>query len=454
MEAVMRQLCSVWVLVPVVIGCSSAAGTNPTTGAETPVVVDGGGDSAVPVLDASKKPTQCTPPTHLVFETLPDGADIKVGWTGVSHGIGLPSGVQYATEVFDCDDACRECQFSGPVPVPGQIDPGRRCATDSTKRCANDDECGAGGCRTYYGAGIQTKVDSPPIKLDVCAMNMFEPLDAPIANGNRMDNSPLQGTIDLVSGTLEFTSFRLRSVQYLGVCNVCNGDATAADGKAEGTCTTGLPFQPPPKCDANSTLGDTAKLSLDCPYLVPLSDFPMQVAPLATRSLEWELEEGSPECGAAPGKKCWCGTCAHDSAMACHLDTDCGKDGDCIPAGAMKPSSCAKFEWGVGHKTDVCKVKDTERNVGICEGRIPSDAAFLRENTSCFGGEGQLGATIRVFGQAQPFKDGETTMQLGSLTCFPKTTNETVNSTAGFPGVGALELATKVVVIGGDESAE
>lgn len=383
-------------------------------------------------VDGSSDATMsCSPPSMMVMRTA-EGSSLRVGWTGLGHGIEMPPDSAYAVELFDCDSDCRTCRFSGPRAVPGVEYSQFRCSNDTNVICDNDDDCDGATCRFYMGAGLETNIGGT----GACARVGFTQLDAPVPNGSRQDASPVQGSVDLVTGDLRVDQITLHVDQ--GLCNYCENDGTTGDNVLGGTCSLGGA-----DCDAQSpaTLGNF--LSFNCPWTVSLGEFDLDIAPLRTNAVEWTLGDDSPDCGAEGGKKCFCGVC-NDGRM-CHVDSDCDSGG-CNSVASSRPDGCDDDPSALSITPASCTATDTDHNVGSCRFSVTPLVQF--PSLPCFADNGAIGSSVRVFGAPGTFANDNASLTLASLACLPSADDgNALDNTLGIPGLAAVEIKFRAELI-------
>ncbi len=414
-------------------------------------------DASTADEDASTGP-RCEPPEFLIIQPKGTEASIRMGWRGVGHNVRLNDGVSTAVRLFDCSDDCRTCRFSGPVPVPNSAVDNQRCTLATAKKCSSDDACGSNDvCRYFLGPSVNV---SMPGEIRLSAVAYFEPLETKVTNGSILDESPIQGTLDLVTGQSTISSLNIKIATALFGAK-CVGDPTPFDGPLSGSCEGVAPYIGPPiACDVSGIGPDGNRSSYECPQwggdVVPVA---IQLAPLKTTDQTWQLEADSPDCGSAPGKKCFCGTCDDPPNKMCHRDIDCA--GRCEPAVGTKPDACKVPGLGCYAFPDLpgcdatCFETDEERGVGRCTVRLEGSAVptLHLDNGSCFTDDGVLGAGIRAKGMADSFdKDGVANVTMAALACMPPSNSAVVGQAFGLPGPASIELPVISTLVGGDGS--
>lgn len=437
-------------------GCPQSKSLGPDTGS-TPPAFDGGEPVDAELVDAPAT-DHCTPPSHLIVEVDGTGSQLRFGWTGAGHDFRMSNGVETALELFDCSVDCTRCRFTGPVklPVPGLNH--QRCVGAEHNTCEKDSDCGeAGKCRFFLGPALDA---SNTANIKLCALVHFEDLESPIPNGSRSDASAIQGSVDFSTGEANMNSMNVlmyTSIQFGGAdCGVCEGDTTQGDGVLSGTCASRVgDGDPGPRfgeaCDTQAVTAAGRAISYECPPdgLNYDGGVPTQIGPLATSTFEWTLSDQSPECGAAPGKPCWCGICDDPPGQPCHADTDC--DGRCEAAATTQPNRCVQQGDGKFDPAP-CTVTDAVRNTGEC------DIEFiypLKIGAGCFGDEGVPGKKLRAIGVPGAFDDeGVSTAVIAGLACLPGSSNMTIGAGLGLPGPAMFELPIRTRMVGGESRGD
>lgn len=415
-------------------------------------------DATVVVKDAGDTGTvTCAAPEYLSLTTKQDGTRLNVGWTGMGHGTPMPDNATFGLEIFDCDESCRTCRLSGPVTLPNATFSNQRCLNAPGTLCSSDADCagGADRCRHFFNPATEVEIQLGDSTILVCARLSFAPPPEPIKNGSRMDAAPVQGSLDLVTGAMQFGQFTLLIQQ--GGCNTCMNDPSPADRNAGGDC--GLPdlFK---KCDAANVGEITGQpYSYDCDWGLflgttpgdSLGEFTLDVASATsaagTNSLEWVLDEDSPNCGGDPTKKCFCGHCSDNTP--CHTKRDCAT-GECEPNPGEFPNACeTSGNIFVVNRTN-CPTTgpnyDAETGTNTCSAQSTAftfDTPWGLEvpGTSCFTDNGEMGGTLRARGKPAPFdQNGVSNPVMAALTCAPMTKSTQLNSSTGFPGPAVVEL--------------
>jgi hypothetical protein len=307
--------------------------------------------------------------------------------------------------------------------------------------------------------------------------------------GNQI-NGNITGTANIESGA-SATTAKLTSRVYNGItlsnpCPQCNGDTNTNDGARGGTCSGGQ--RAGKACDVNGSSPNASfgKTSLDCP--------PLTGALIATLGIDLSNTTGSkvrtlstanPLCR-APGwttQRCQCDTCADLAAEACSTNADCpaghpcgvkrctggtnggapctlasecpgsacstpgvqtagnqcdGASGDCVAdAGTPSPNDriCSS-----GPLESFCGPVETFRGcTGDSDCTFAGDTCSVTRFRDCFD-NGIPGELITATGlQSAPVND-QSDPTLAALFCVGPTSSGSINSAAGLPGPGRLEL--------------
>jgi hypothetical protein len=259
-------------------------------------------------------------------------------------------------------------------------------------------------------------------------------------------NGAVTGTANIESGA-GASSLKLISSVFLGdtanPCPKCVGESGSKlnDGKQDGTCDKGA--RAGQKCDGNGTavLVSFGVTSLDCPpggtSAADLSiDFSGSTG-LETRT----LDASSPNCNqvSATVEKCFCapeGQTTQPNACTDEFDTPDVDESICQPdAGSPREGHCPG-----GPVDQNCKkatfIGCTSNNDCTTE---PGDecGAFPR---ACYLDNGAIGGKVEAQGQPDPPSNGESDPTFASLFCIGSTRASAVNTAAGLPGLGRVEL--------------
>jgi len=449
-------------------------GVTVTPTGETPTA-DGGTPTLTPTSAASPCPSKID-----FVGTSGDGKVLDAGWTGQSHDSQVVSAGKITVDVTRCTNAskpCGTCNFTGPKANVhadnGDIN-NQRCTGDTRTKCTGDSDCGTAGgtCEFYFGSYLPLSAGG----VSTCV-------------GNVLDGA-ITGTANTETGASASTA-KLISRVYSGPtadnpCPKCVGDSTANDGTRGGTCNSGK--NSGQTCDINGVSPNSffGSTSLDCPPpdLGLIAALPIDLAN-TTGTKTKQISAASPSCR-APGfttLKCFCDTCNNTAATPCASNADCsggicgGKrcqggsnngtactnNSEC-PGGACGVPGLATAPNQCDDATCTANPADTDgSDEGACEGgpfpqfctptagfkscTKDADCAAFAGNTcgtatprDCFADNGVIGGTIRATGAADPPVNGVSHPTLAALFCVGPTSSGGVNSVAGLPGPGRLEL--------------
>ena len=420
---------------PVCTDCDHPSAT-PTA---TPTPVCTGCGSASPPTE-TRTPTPTPTATTIVVddfcpravEVIGTAGDAKVldtGWTGLAHDqtviedgkltftLSCPTGVR----------PCGVCNVTGPVQNAkagqGDID-AHRCANDTSIACDADADCGSAKCAFFFGAPLPLSAGG----VSTCVTNQV--------------NGAVTGTTNVESGafatTINLTSRVFNGIETALPCPVCDGDATLNDGQKGGTCSGGPKNGQP--CDGNgrSPVPSFGTTSFDCPPNPGAAITALSIALAGSSGTEQStLSAASPNCSAAPSKKCFCPADGQvTQPNACIDDTGIGGDG----------TLCAAD--GAGSNEGHCTEGPIDQNCAIesfrgCLGNGDCPAAgdsCVSGPRACYLDNGAVGGAVRAVGKADPPDAGGVAHPtFAALFCVGKT-NAAVNAAAGLPGLGRIEL--------------
>ncbi len=375
---------------------------------------------------------------------------------------------------IDAFDADVLAELQTAASACGIID-NRRCTGNTRTECTTNADCaGPGGtCEFYFGSPLPLSAGG----VSTCVTNQF--------------NGPIGGTFNELTGSTAGTALLL-SIVYSGPtvaepCPKCVGDAAQNDGVRGGTCDTGVNAML--TCDGTGTsaIEETfGTTSLDCP--------PLGGAVIANLSIDLSnttgtktdtLTAANPNCR-APGftsLKCFCDTCNDGLAYPCNDNGDCadppgpigpicggarcvggGNSGAACTVGSECPGGACSRP-GAATKPNECDdatCAPDGGNEGTCSGgpfetfcspvetyrgcTTNADCPFVGDTCAfgkfrdCFTDNGLLGGSVSATGVADPPVNGEADPTLATLYCIAPTASSAVNSVAGLPGEGRLEL--------------
>lgn len=413
-------------------------------------------DSDEPTAPDAGRPDQGVAPmcpSHLRFTFLA-GNRTDVGWTGAVHGSTYARDAFFRVKVTECDDACRQCAFEGPVRDDVVVT--QRCVSDTAQTCESDDACPMWECRALQPGNPQsprvcandaTRFCQGPQDCGPSACRFFVgpafPILAPrTCLGAYLDSDdgrpPVRGTIDLRTGQTQLDRLRMISgatdSEVQGACPKCVGDPVPNDGQQGGTCIQNdvqpaFPYDKGQSCDAmgigRPSLFD-GQYSLDCS------------TPLGVR-IELGVEDGSTAgrrirlTGAQPSTDTgpvWCGVCEGT------LDV-CYDDGDCAGVSCVAPTDLPV-------RNNACINEcawDPTTSRGSCMTVVQGpDGNPVQIQTSCFpSGEG---AEVLAPGKATVLSDTSYSVQIGHVACsppvravFPGPVGNASDQAIGLPGL-------------------
>ncbi len=332
----------------------------------------------------------------------------------------------------------------------------QRCTGNTSVPCtsAPGGVAGCGGplgtCEFWFGAPLPYAAGG----VATCVTNQW--------------NGTISGTFDEATGASAGAASVVSRV-YNGIviarpCPVCDGDAFPNDGVSGGTCLGGARNTLP--CDGNGVSPDPSfgTTSLDCPPAPGglISTFAIDLTNTDTGTIAKTVGPGSPTCSGAPGKTCLCGSCSLDSQIPCQDDAQCAAAGagtctspageprrpnDCLDDTAVPgdgticaPQSGGEGACSEGPLTTHCKI-DFFRGC-TNDGDCPADHDFCTsELRDCFVGyNGDVGDAVTARGSTSDPRNGAAVLQFAAVFCMAPTLSGPVNSVAGFPGPGRVEL--------------
>ena len=299
------------------------------------------------------------------------GVDLDTGWTGVSHDLpGVDDAPTTSARLSGCDTSlgsptCGQCNVTGPIKYQG---PANTCrcydpaTPDSSTLASCDPEapsCSGGQtCQCFYG---------PPLPLSSGAV--------PVCVTNRIAGT-FSGTVNVAnSGTnagkgaseVHLVSSVFNGISATSPCPKCDGDVTARDGLAQGTCSAG-PRQGM-ACDSAGSNVYFGPTSLDCPpsAAANIGDLTVAFKPATTGTTT--LGTGR-NCTGTPGIPCFCDTCPTAAAEPCNTNADCPGNLPCggkrCIGGANGGTPCAQnSECGTNSS---CARPGTPTQQNGCEG--------------------------------------------------------------------------------------
>jgi hypothetical protein len=274
-----------------------------------------------------------------------DGAEVDLGWTGISHDQPWPAGQRLGFELA-CTTGDPACRVSGGEP------------------------------EAPFGAPVALSSGGVP----VCVVNTLR--------------APLTGSVNSETGCGEIqialTTSVFTGAEVARPCPVCSGDKTPHDGRKEGKCEGGATADAP--CDAQSGSGRFGATSNDClPLDTSVGRLPVDLQPLTTGKVRVEAQA---QCKRRrPGLKDTCFCPGQPLPSDCHSGV-CGTDELCeegpidgvcskAPYRSCNPNSgdadCEATFKGAG----TCEIRtrpcfgDAIAATGTCDPKRPTYVAVL-----------------------------------------------------------------------------
>ncbi len=405
----------------------------------TPTPTESSSGSVTPTVTPTA--STATPTPTVDPSACPQGVEVvgnagsnKVldsGWTGLGHNATVVSDGKLTFEL-DCTPErrpCGTCNVSGPVQNQkadaGDIN-AHRCTNDTSIKCTDSAGCSGGTCEFFFGAPLPLAAGG----INTCVVNQVR--------------GSVTGTANVESGAFA-TSLNLLSKVYNQVdastpCPQCNGTDTANDGKADGTCSAGA--RQGQKCDVNgvSPVTSFGSTSLDCPPVGLLTG--LNIALSGSSGTETKtLDASSPNCQAVPSKKCLCPPAGSvpNQPNACLDDSSTpGTVEGCVPLSSGSNKGQCEFNPGTDQ---FCSPFETFRGcLQNTDCPAPGDTC-VSTNRPCFLDNGVIGGSVTAVGHADPpDANGVSNPTFASLFCIPPVASVSINTAAGLPGLGRIEL--------------
>jgi hypothetical protein len=364
--------------------------------------------------------------------------------------------------------SCGICNYTGPIENAGagEID-NHRCLQDSRVSCNTNSDCGGNACAFYFGSYLPLSAGGT----STCVRNTFK--------------GSVSGTFNEDTGASAGSALLLSTV-WLGPtaddpCPKCSGDATANDAAKDGSCVGGQDAGG--ACDVmgthpNAIFGNS---SLDCRPLIggDVANLNIDLSN-TTGSITRTLSASNPLCTAPAfsSQRCHCDTCATAAAEACATDADCpggaacgGKrcigganantpcesatecpSGSCgRPGKTTAPNECdggvgdcavdTGNEWACvsGPFELFCTPSAIHKACGVNADCTVAGDTCRGKFRNCYN-NGNTGESTTASGRADTPANHQSDPTLAALFCIGPTTASSVNSVAGLPGLGRLEL--------------
>jgi hypothetical protein len=428
--------------------------------------------------------------SQIVFAGTTTKGVLDTGWTGQGHNATVVSEGTVTVAVDTCTGdgsapSCGVCSYHGPVPNLPLGSPStpnlwpQRCSNNTSTKCVNDSACGVGNtCKFYFGSYLPLVAGG----VSTCVENTF--------------TGALTGTTDYATGdstgTAHVVSRVFSGLALTHPCPRCIGDPVANDGVKGGTCDNGPNVTK--TCDAsgaspNASLGVT---SLDCPPIDPggvIANLPIDLSNTTGNKTKTLSAATSPPCtdGTFVGGLCQCDTCNNTAATPCGSNADCvavgatvcgglrctggtnngvacANNSECpgggaacsVPGAATAGNQC---DGGIGDCGDNPQVGDPNKRTCLsgpsetfcgpvetfkgcainADCTFPGDLCNVTRFRDCFD-NGSDGDVVTASGVADPPSGHDADPTLAALFCIGPTTAGAVNSAAGLPGLGRLEL--------------
>ena len=434
----------------------------------------------------------CTLPNPLpvtVALAARPGVDLDTGWSGISHDLpGVDDAPTTSARLSGCDTnlsspTCGQCNVTGPIKYQG---PANTCRCynvanpDTSTLTSCDPEapaCGGGqSCECFYGPPLPLSSGAVP----VCVVNRF--------------NGTFAGTVNVANtGTHAgkgASEVHLISSVYNGLgatnpCPKCNGDVTARDGLAQGTCAGGARDGLP--CDTAGLNVYFGATSLDCPPASAgnIGDLRVNFKPATTGTTTLGTDR---PCTATGGVPCFCNTCPTAASEPCNTNADCpgglrcgGKrclsgtkqgtpcanNSECPSSSCAVPGTPTQQSACLGAPCELNPSDPTNPTDGICPEGPTDRACTLEPYRGCSADvdcnpppagncadclPDQICTTV----PRQCFVDpivrtgtpGTRDSIVAATFCLPPTRSASINNVAGLPGPGAVLQPTRTFRIG------
>ncbi len=383
--------------------------------------------------------TPSVPPCPVAVEVVGNAGAKKVldsGWTGLGHNATVVSDGKLTFNVA-CSGTtrpCGVCNVSGPIQNvkadQGDINP-RRCSNDSSTKCTDNSACTGGGtCIFYFGAPLPLAAGG----IGSCVLNQV--------------NGSASGTTNIESGafatTLNLTS-RVALSSVDSPCPKCVGDNASNDGQANGHCVgEGSPRNGMP-CDVNGTspIPSFGSTSLDCPPASLVTSIAINLdGSSGTETMT--LTATSPACTGpgAEGKLCFCPAAgsvgAKPNACIDAFDTPDVDESLCLPIAPGSNKGSCQDQPVVDQ---YCSPTETFRGCSSNNDCTAPGDVCKPIDLPCFLDNGIVGGSVTALGKASPpNSSGVSNPTFAALFCIPPVVQTAINTAAGLPGLGRIEL--------------
>lgn len=331
----------------------------------------------------------------------------------------------------------------------------KRCTGNTNVQCTNtapDCTVPGGTCEFFFGSPLPLAAGG----VASCVSSQW--------------NGGISGTFNQGSGAAAGSASVLSRVYTGGntinaPCPICAGNDIPNDGIAAGTCSAGTRAGLP--CDSNGESPNPTfgKTSLDCPPPAGtlVATLPIDLTNTNDPTVTATVTGLSPTCNGSPGERCLCASCSGNSSIPCRNDAECALAGaGTCTNGAGEPrrpnaclddtttgpneSDCSPSAGGEGRCSagpfDSHCAFETFRSCSLpADCPVPGDTC-ITEARECFvGHNGNIGDTITANGARSLPRNHTGTTTFASIFCIAPTGSTAVNSAAGLPGPGRLQLA-------------
>ena len=282
-----------------------------------------------------------------------------------------------------------------------------------------DATCGPGGVEcTVDGTALVGELFGAPLPLSsggvpVCVLNIFN--EAISGDFNCQEGC---GTSDIL---LESQVFLVQDIAK--PCPICSGDDTPNDGVKNGTCDSGT--TPGAACDVGAIDANFGETSLDCqPTGSSVGELEIALSPTTT------------------------GTVSVDSSVDCL--SPFFDPGACYCPGQIQPNACTdgvctNNQCASGPIDGLCSnanFRSCRSGTGTtdCEDLFPGSGSCTDKPRPCFT------TNISAMGECAVPNSG-VEGELAAFFCIPATRAAAINTTAGLPGPGLVQLKGIATVV-------
>lgn len=328
----------------------------------------------------------------------------------------------------------------------------QRCTGDTSVTCttAPGGVCTSGTCEHFFGPPLPLSAGG----ISTCVTSQWDGGITGTANQQTGASAGIAGVISRV----------YNGISVNAPCPTCVNDGLPNDGVSGGTCSGGP--RNGQACDSNgiSPIPAFGAVSHDCPPAAGnlIATIPIDLSNTNNGVAAITLAASSPNCNAAPGKKCGCASCSLNSSIPCRNDADCAAEaaGTCtnIAGEPRKPNSCLDNTTtpmvdgsqcaSVGGGEGQCPEGPVDQHCAIetfrgclVDGDCPAAGdSCLGVNRDCYLDQGVVGGQIAATGTTTVPVKHASRPTFASVFCIAPTGSSSVNSVAGLPGPGRLQL--------------